>query len=79
MRRTLSLLAATIIGATLAQTSAQAAPPLVKPGVESAVAKTTFFVDRKKEKKAHAVRKHKHHAHKHAHLKKAPHKKSTKH
>ncbi|MFA7306880.1 MAG: hypothetical protein WC026_09445 [Hyphomicrobium sp.] len=79
MRRTLSLLAATIIGATLAQTSAQAAPSLVKPGVESTVAKTTFFVDRKKEKHAHAARKHKHHVHKHAHLKKAPYKKSKKH
>ncbi|CEJ86012.1 Signal peptide protein [Hyphomicrobium sp. GJ21] len=74
MRRTLTLLAATFIGATLAQTSAQAAPSLVKPGVESTVAKTTFFVDRKKEKHAHA-RKHKHHGHKHAHLKKGPHKK----
>jgi len=79
MRRTLALLAATIIGATLAQTSAQAAPSLVKPGVESPVAKTTFFVDRKKEKHARGVRKPKHHAHKHAHLKKAPHKKAKKH
>jgi len=79
MKRTLTLLAATFIGAALAQTSAQAAPLLVKPGIESPVAKATFFVDRKKEKDAHAARKHKHHAQKHAHLKKAPHKKVKKH
>jgi hypothetical protein len=65
-----SLLLATVVtGAAFAHTAAHATTLPAKPGIESAVTRTTFFVDHKKEKHAHAVRRHGH-PHKHAQLKK---------
>lgn len=65
-----SLLLATAITATaFAHTAAHATTLPAKPGIESAVTRTTFFVDHSKEKHAHAVRRHGH-PHKHAQLKK---------
>lgn len=65
-----SLLLATVATATaFAHTAARATTLPAKPGIESAVTRTTFSVDHKKEKHARAVRRHGH-PHKHAQLKK---------
>lgn len=70
MKFRFSLLLATVVtGAAFAHTAAHATTLPAKPGIESAVTRTTFFVDHKKEKHAHAVRRHGH-PHKHAQLKK---------
>ena len=70
MKFRFSLLLATVVtGAAFAHTAAHATTLPAKPGIESAMTRTTFFVDHKKEKHAHAVRRHGH-PHKHAQLKK---------
>lgn len=63
------LLATAITAIAFAHTAARAATLPAKPVIESAVIRTTFSVDHKKEKHARTVRRHGH-PHKHAQLKK---------
>ena len=68
------LLITAVTGAAFAQTATHAATLPAKRTVESAVTRANFFVDHKKDKHAHIVRKHGY-PHEHAYLKKPPQKK----